>query len=158
MARVVWGAKRNDGGWESGLALPAGTEHEHTWLRDLARSLGCYDGEAQRRAHIRASAEIDGSLTIESDETQETHRVAVLNLGMGGALLRSRENFSPNDQFALVLGPFHDLPQIELRGSILRASKDPKQGCIFYPSRFRPLEGRDGKGLEEYIFKLLGDV
>lgn len=156
MAKVRWTRKGKDGIHRIGLALPPGVEDDPHWLEALLHQLGYTEDEGQRRQHIRASSQIPGVLTpvTETDKQAGSFEVAILNLGMGGALLKSQVPLAKNSQFHLVLGPFEDLPEIKLFGSVLRVME--KSDHVLYPSRFRAQEERDEKILEEYILKLSG--
>lgn len=156
MAQVVWSASEREGYTLYGMALPAEVAEERTWLEEVLDELGYRHDGSQRRQHIRANAKIAGQLQLEDDETEEFHSVSVLNLGMGGALIRCEQTLEKNRQFRLTLGPFEDLPELELRGTILRVSEQPEENFTLHPSRFRPLDERDNKLLREYILTLLG--
>ena len=158
MTHVIWSnpSVADDQNFRSGLALPDELEDEPTWLDSLLESLGySYDG-SQRRRHIRAEAAIAGKLILDEDSEARTHDVSVLNLGMGGALIKAPDTLEKNQQFSLTVGPYRDLPEINLSGTILRIVGQTDDDHILHPSRFRPLEERDEKLLREYILELIG--
>jgi PilZ domain len=151
MAKVQWTRKGPEGSFRAGLALPPGADEDPHWLESLLHQLGYTDDGTQRRHFIRASSEISGQLCVhESDETCE---VEVLNLGMGGALLKTPSELPKDGQFQLTVGPFEDLPPLSLSGTILRVVEEPDRDYRLYPSRFRPTEDRDTNILQEYILK-----
>ena len=156
MTHVIWSMKVSDQTFRSGLVMPDELEDEPTWLDSVLQALGySYDG-SQRRQHIRAEAAIDGELVLDDDSGARSHKVSVLNLGMGGALIKSSETLDKNQQFSLTVGPFGDLPAVELRGTILRVVGKTDDGHTLHPSRFRPSDERGEKLLTEYILQLIG--
>lgn len=155
MAQVVWTNVTANDKYRLGLALPSGLADEETWLDSVLESLGYSESGPQRRQHIRAEGAIDGRMTMDEDESKTTILVSVLDLGMGGALIKCPETLEKNAQFSLLLGPYDDLPQIELQGTILRAVAKPEQGLTLHPARFRPLDEREETLLREYILNLL---
>jgi PilZ domain len=157
MARVVWSIREQTGTYQHGLMLPLALEEEETWLDHVLQAMGYTDGGSQRRQHIRAEAEIDGLLVLDEDPTARKVSVAIQNLGMGGALLRCPETLPKNSQFALTIGPFDDLPEVALAGTILRVTELPHKGYTLHPARFRPLESLGERVLREYILKLIGN-
>lgn len=152
MAQVMW-SKHDNGSYLAGLLLPPGLADEETWLEALMSNLGHGQTFSQRRQFVRADAHLPGQLVI--DEHPPQH-VTILNLSLGGALLTGAESFPKGTPFKLRLGPFRDLPLLDLCGIILRenSSKTPHSA----PStslRFGPLEGRRHALLKEYILRLL---
>ena len=128
---------------------------ERAWLESLLHQLGYTDDGSQRRRFIRADSAIEGQLTPEA-EGSEPVMVKVLNLGMGGALLRADEALAQNLQFKLVLGPHEDLPELCLDGTVLRIIEKPDEGFVLHPSRFATSNEREEAILNEYILKLGG--
>ena len=124
-------------------------------MESLLHQLGYTDDGSQRRRFIRADSSIEGRLTPAA-EGSEPVDVKVLNLGMGGALLRADEALAQNLQFKLVLGPHGDLPELSLDGTILRIIEKPDEGFTLHPSRFATSNEREEAILNEYILKLGG--
>lgn len=156
MAKVRWVRKKH-GIFRVGLALPDGIHEDPNWLESLLKQLGYNESESQKRQHIRASSEIPGQLTLDGDQDRTSIGLEVLNLGMGGALLRSEQDLEKDSQFSLLIGPFEDLPPLVLTGTILRVVEKPDKKFNLFPSRFRPQEEKETKVLQEYILKLSGD-
>lgn len=156
MARVCWCKKTGPGFFRAGLSLPSGVESDPHWLEALLHQLNYTEDQGQRREFIRAETQILGRLTpvSEQHEAGSEVEVSVLNLGMGGALIKSPELFSKNGQFQLIIGPYEDLPELELSGTFLRIVK--KDDHTLYPSRFRAKQDHQEKVLEEYILRLSG--
>lgn len=155
MARVMWTARGKAGTFRAGLALPAGTEEDPHWLEALLHQLGYTEDGTQKRRFIRAESSIEGTLTPQA-EGSESVTVKVLNLGMGGALLRTDDPLPKNLQFTLKLGPHEDLPELSLEGTILRVIEKPLGGFVLHPSRFATGDEQDARILTEYILKLGG--
>ena len=155
MAKVRWTSKGKAGTYRAGLELPPGTESDPHWLESLLHQLGYTDDGSQRRRFIRADSAIEGQLTPAA-EGSDPISVKVLNLGMGGALLRAEEALAQNLQFKLVLGPHEDLPELSLDGTILRIIEKPDEGFTLHPSRFATSNEREESILNEYILKLGG--
>lgn len=153
MAHVVWSSSQGPSKHLLGLAVPDELQDETTWLDSMLASLGYNDDGSQRRQHIRAEAEIEGWLLVDDQAEEQSVQISVMNLGMGGALLRSASTFPKDAQFKLSIGPHDDLPQLDLLGTILRVIK--KESFTLHPCRFRPLDERDDKILREYILNLL---
>jgi hypothetical protein len=152
MARVMW-SKKDDDGYLAGLLLPPGSEDEETWLEAFLVSKGYGVGGPQRRKYVRADSELPGRLNIRDEPTME---VTVLNLGLGGALIRCEPVLEKMSPFRLHLGPYEDLPELEISGTILRHSKgDDSEPWTYHSSRFGPLEERRHSLLKEYVVKLL---
>lgn len=152
MAKVRWVRKKH-GQYRIGLALPQGIEDDPHWLEALLTQLG-YAEDGQRREHIRASSEIRGQLTLDDDDERVSHSVELLNLGMGGALIKSGTSFSKDAQFSLLIGPFKDLPILSLTGTILRVVEKSGKDFDLFPCSFRPNEESEAATLKEYILKL----
>jgi hypothetical protein len=153
MAKVRWTGKGKAGTYRAGLALPPGTEEDPHWLESLLHQLGYTEDGTQRRRFIRADSAIGGRLTPQAEDS-EAIDVKVLNLGMGGALLRADESLPRNLQFELVIGPHEDLPELSLDGTILRVIE--KSQFSLHPSRFATADEREVEILKEYILKLGG--
>lgn len=153
MAKVRWSRKGKAGTYLAGLQLPPGTEDDPHWLEALLHQLGYSDDGSQRRRFIRADSTICGQLTPD-DEESETVTVEVLNLGLGGALLKATESLGQNLQFTLTIGPDGDLPELSLKGTVLRVI--PKDNHTLHPSRFATADDRGTEILNEYILKLGG--
>jgi hypothetical protein len=151
MARVLWSKKAGQGNFSSGLSLPSGAENDPHWLEALLRHLGYTDEIDQRREYIRAESRIGATLTLEHDTSAKT--VEVLNLGMGGALIRHTDALPKDSQFTLKIGPWESLPALSLEGTVLRNIEKPELGCVLHPSRFRPKDEHDSGVLQEYILK-----
>lgn len=156
MAKTRWCRKAENGKFRVGLLLPPGVENDPHWLESLLHQLGYTEDGGQRREYIRAETQISGRITPvdEQNRVADDFEVSVLNLGMGGALLKSQIPLSKNGQFHLSIGPYEDLPELRLFGTILRVVEKPDH--ILYPSRFRAKEEHEEKVLEEYILKLSG--
>jgi hypothetical protein len=151
MARVMWSSKA-DQGYLSGLLLPPGIEDEETWLEALLIDLGFDAGSSQRRKFVRAETSLPGRLHLDGLPVLE---VTVLNLSLGGALLKAEQAFEKSSSFQLGLGPHKDLPELELSGTILRHTPAEGEGRHLHSTRFGPLEERRHTLLKEYIIKLL---
>ena len=141
MAHVVWSSPQGSREHLVGLAVPSELQDETTWLDSILASLGYTEDGSQRRQHIRAQAEIEGWLLLEDQAEEQAVTVSVLNLGMGGALLRCASTFPKDAQFRLSIGPRDDLPLLHVKGTILRSIE--KESFTLHPSRFRPLDERD---------------
>ena len=153
MAKVCW-CRKGEEGYRVGLALPPGVEDDPHWLESLLHQLDYSVEEGQRREHIRAAGQIPGRITPLSPEEREPFEVEVRNLGMGGALLKSQQLLARDSQFELRVGPHADLPELALRGTILRVVE--KSDHVLYPCRFRTSEEPEDDLLREYILKLSG--
>ena len=151
MARVMWSTKASDG-YLCGLLLPPGIEDEETWLEALLISMGFASAGSQRRKFVRADSDIDGRIVLEAQPPVD---VVVLNLGMGGALIKANQEFERNTAFKLQIGPYADLPELEVSGTILRATPSEGDSMLLHSTRFGPLEERRHRMLKEYILKLL---
>lgn len=151
MAKVMWSSRDGDS-YLLGLLLPPGIEDEETWLEAYLISAGYNIEDPQRRKFVRAESELAGQLLLDAQPPVE---VLVLNLGLGGALLRSELSFDSNSPFRLQLGPHGNLPELVLSGSILRVSQNEGEDWYYHSTRFGPLEERRHTLLKEYIIKLL---
>ncbi len=152
MTKVMWTRKDQDQRFLSGVLLPPGIEDEETWLEAILSKSGYRDDGSQRRKFVRAESEISGRLALDGETPFE---VMVLNLGMGGALIKCEQSLPAERHFVLELGPFGDLPDIEISGTILRETDSNDGGPRLYSSRFGPLEKRRHSLLQEYILTLL---
>lgn len=150
MARVVWACKDTDGRYLAGLLLPAGSADEETWVEELLTRLG-YPNDPKRRKHVRAEANLEGVFRLTGGPEAE---VLVMNLGMGGALVRADDRYEKDSAFTLLLGPAGNLPEIELQGVVLK-SMGEESGGHNHSVRFGPLERRRHDLLKEYIVYLL---
>lgn len=150
MARVVW-SQKEDQGYRCGVMLPPGLEDEPTWLEAYLLAQGAAPNEPQRRRFVRASSDLPGRLEFPDAPAVA---VTIVNLGMGGALLRADQTLS-GSSFQLSFGPWDNLPALELSGTLLRHTRDEQQTYHFYSSRFGPLEERRHSLLKEYIVHLL---
>lgn len=152
MARVMWSRKDDGGhGYLAGLLLPPGTEHEESWLESYLLSRGFSASGPQRRKYLRAESELPGRL-IRKDNSAV--HVMVLNLGLGGALIRSDEELEKMSPFRLHIGPYGNLAELELAGTVLRKTGEVEPYHI-HSSRFGPLEARRHELLKGYITSLL---
>lgn len=152
MTKVMWTRKSQDQRYLSGLLLPPGIEDEETWLESILSKAGHKHDGSQRRKFVRAESEIAGRLDLEGEAP---FNVTVVNLGMGGALIKSERSLEADRHFNLQLGPFGDLPEIEISGTILREASSTDGGPRLHSSRFGPLEKRRHSLLQEYILALL---
>ncbi len=155
MARVVWACRDTDGQFLAGLLLPTASDNEETWVEELLTRLGSAD-DGQRRKHVRAEANLDGVFQLVGGAEAE---VLVLNLGLGGALIRAEDCYEKDSAFTLQLGPQGDLPELELQGTVLKNATSDDEGDEFtyHSVRFGPLERRRHAVLKEYIIWLLRD-
>lgn len=151
MARVMWSTRDGDS-FLSGLLLPPGIQDQETWLEAFLVSKGYNLADPQRRKFVRADSELAGQLLLDA---QPPLQVLVLNLSLGGALIRSELAFEKQQAFRLQLGPHGDLPDLELSGTVLRHSHTDGDNWHFHSTRFGPLETRRHSLLKEYILKLL---
>lgn len=151
MARVMWSRKDDDGKYLAGLLLPPGHENEESWLEAYLLSKGHSASGPQRRKFLRADAELPGRLILKDDTMVP---VILLNLGLGGALIRCEPELEKMSPFKLRLGPHGSLPELELSGTILRLTTET-DAFHLHSSRFGPLDARRHDLLKKYITSLL---
>ena len=151
MARVMWSRKDDDGKYLTGLLLPPGNENEESWLEGYLLSKGHSASGPQRRKFLRADAELQGRLILKDDTMVP---VTLLNLGLGGALIRCEPELEKMSPFKLRLGPHGSLPELELSGTILRLTTGT-DAFHLHSSRFGPLDARRHDLLKKYIISLL---
>lgn len=154
MAKTIWNRREADGGFTSGLLLPPGSEDEETWLEAFLIDQGFSVGEPQRRRYVRADADLMAVLMLDA---QAPLTVRVVNLGLGGALLRSDLSMEKQSSFRLRIGPHADLPELELSGTVLRQNRAESGEGFDHSTRFGPLEQRRHALLKEYIVSLLNE-
>ena len=152
MARVMWSRKDDDGTPLAGLLLPPGNENEESWLEAYLLSKGHSASGPQRRKFLRADAELPGRLVGKDNKTVA---VTLINLGLGGALIRCEPELAKMSPFQLHLGPHGSLPELELSGTILRLTPSNGETFHLHSSRFGPLEARRHDLLKKYIVSLL---
>lgn len=154
MAKVCWTTK-GEGAFRAGLALPSGVEDDPHWLESLLHQLGYTDDGSQRRRFIRSDSELTGVLSPSSDREGST-QVKVLNLGLGGALLRTSTPLAKNLEFHLQIGPYQDLPAVGVEGTVLRVVEKPEESLSLNSVRFNLSEEKDLAILKEYVLNLSG--
>lgn len=150
MAKVVWACRDTDGRFLAGLLLPPGSDDEESWIEELLTRLG-YADDGQRRRHVRAEADLEGLLQLAGGPQAE---VTILNLGLGGALIRAQDSYEKDSTFSLLVGPFQDLPELKLQGTVLKVTATEAEHAL-HSVRFGPLEKRRHELLKEYIVSLL---
>lgn len=155
MARIVWACRETGGKFLAGLLLPTANINDETWVEELLTRLG-YADDGQRRRHVRAEANLEGVWHLVGGAEAE---VLVLNLGLGGALIRAEDCYEKDSAFTLQLGPIGDLPEVELQGTVIKNAPGDgdDQEFTYHSVRFRPLEKRRHALLKEYIIALLQD-
>ena len=154
MAKVCW-SRKGQGVFRAGLALPSGVEDDPHWLESLLHQLGYTEDGSQRRRFIRSDSELSGLLSPALDR-ENPIPVKVLNMGLGGALLRSNTALPKNLEFYLQIGPYQDLPAVGVEGSVLKVTEKPEEGFSLNSVRFSIAEEKELDILKEYILNISG--
>lgn len=153
---VVWTQRRPTGTWWVGVVYDDSQKNVRaSWARDVLRELGFDEKNIyQRRQHVRFPSALEGE--VRDGRGDLLTQVAVLNLGVGGALVRTDRSIPENSMLRLIVGPYGPLPSMELPGMMIRSREDPEvQGERL--CNFRLLKADDGtiKQLGRYLVLLL---
>ena len=154
MAKVCW-TRKGQGHFRAGLTLPSGVVDDPHWLESLLHQLGYTDDGSQKRRFIRSDSDLTALLSPTTDR-EDSIPVKVLNMGLGGALLRSTSPLAKNLEFCLQIGPYQDLPSLRAEGTVLRVIEKPDEGFSLNSVRFSVSEEKDLSVLKEYVLNLSG--
>lgn len=154
--KVVWCNKRPTGEYRLGVMYDDSQENLGTsWVKVILRELGFNENNIyQRRRHARFNSSINGDLT--TGEGKRVASVDVVDLGVGGALLRCPERVEPETMMRLSVGPYENLPRVHLPGMVIGTRSDPdKPGERLHNFRIVHADKKEVELLGKYLIQLL---
>lgn len=154
---VLWSQK-------VGREMVAGLRYNDTkenmrrsWVRYVLTELGFDEARTyQRRRHIR----VDGSIPARLFQGEESlvPDARVVNLGIGGALVETRNEVPKGIDADLEISLWRILPTLCLSGAILDVRQEPGTGFFLVSIQFGALQADQIKLLGNYIINLINQT
>lgn len=151
--RVAW-SKRTTFGTEAGLSYCDSPENVAASWVTLAMSR--LDAGRSKRATRRIPAGI--YVDLRELDGGPLGRAVCLNLGTGGAQLRTPRALNKGDVVVLALGAGEHEANILLPSRVANRTPDPESGEFLVGVRFFPGENRDHQRLRSLLLALLDDL
>ncbi len=124
-----------------------------SWVKFIFQKFGLNTGATlQRRRDIRIRSKVP--VTMVDAEGTSTSAEAV-NLGLGGLLIASRQVFPDGALLQLRIGPYQRLPELAMRGSVVRRRLSKKAEAWLLGVAFMGGTYDDSKLLTRYLLKVL---
>ena len=135
-----------------GLAYDASKDvMKKSWVKMLLKQLGFQSDKVfQRRKFVRAECIIPTKAVYQRVETLDGR---LYNLGAAGALLEARRALPEGEFVELQVGPFEDLPRLDVTGTVVQVNK--QHANYLLGVEFGVLSERATTRLGEYIRHLL---
>lgn len=153
---VIWSRRRTTGTHRTGVVYADPQRNlRESWVQAVLDELG-FEEEAvyQQRRHVRFASTLDGEV-LGSDGSMIA-LVTVVNLGVGGALLRGEGEVPQDTMLRLVIEPHGGLRRLELTGVAIRRGEDPDVNDEkSYNFRFAQLDEEAVERLGTYLIYLL---
>jgi len=153
---VLWSRKRKYGNdYAIGVSfIDDPSILDRSWVDFAWRTLGLQEKYLfAKRAHIRADAslpvDVSGAHGLRAAEGM------VLNLGIGGLLMESRAELDRDERVRLHLGPWHDLPALDVDAMVLARRDGEHKKSFLYSIRFDEPSADQLKLLGKYVVRLL---
>ncbi|MBI3926151.1 MAG: PilZ domain-containing protein [Armatimonadetes bacterium] len=153
---VVWSTRRPTGAYSTGAMYDDSPENlSRSWVKVVLRELGFEeDNIYQKREYVRFASSLQAQVI--DGRGGLAAPVTVLNLGVGGALLRCPGPLAEDHTVELRLAPYHGLPAADFPGTVLRSQPDPEmEGERQHNFRFASLGDRSVRLLGRYLIQLL---
>lgn len=126
-----------------------------SWLRFIFQKFGINTGSTtQRRRDIRIRSKVpvkvvDGTTAISAE---------AVNMGVGGVLLACKQVFPEQSSLVLHIGPYARLPELTLRGTVVRRRLSKKAEAWLLGVAFHGATYDDSKLLSKYLLRILDDA
>ncbi len=148
---VVWCRERISGGYNAGLRYAEATG----WVKVVLEELGLDEQRvSQRRKYLR----IPTSLRAEIRDLETNRPLAdgkVVNLSMGGLLLRSDGELPPDSEVLCLFGPYSHYPNLSVEGRVLSSAYDEEEQHWFHSLEFHDLTGREVREVGRLVVSFL---
>lgn len=152
-------ALKHNKGYSHGICYAqSADEVKGSWVSVLLRELGLDDRRLhERREYIRAEGRLPVSLEWIAAEQGRAPVPAVemVNLAVGGVLLRSRLPLYVGQKVRVRLGPAQALPALELDAEVLSDKSDDGAISRLAGLRFTDLQPAQVRVLGQYVLSLL---
>lgn len=156
--RVAWCRRlRGERRFSAGLVYDEPKESmRHSWVAALLRELGLDENAIhEQRKFIRAAGVVPVWLRPGPGFT-DPPKAEMVNLGVGGALLRSRQIMRGGLRFEVDLGPHGSLPPVKkLAVEVLHCHSDPAGGGYLVALRFHNLTSEQVRLVGRYVLSLM---
>jgi hypothetical protein len=144
---------REDARLTPGSLSQPDTSPSISWAKALLKDLG-FDETAlfSRRKRLRIGATVPAEL-LGSDGS--THTGEVVNLGVGGCLLRLASNPDPTAEYDVRLGPTHLFRVLYVRAIVKQSHQEPELGHHMVGLELKEMKPAQTRLLGDYVLSLL---
>lgn len=158
MCTVRWCRKKS-----SSDVLEVGLQYADTpgnmrrsWVKFLLKELGFEERAIySRRKNVRAPSELPA--TVRNKEGEKLTGT-LINLGVGGALFKSEQAFSPGLSVRVAVGPYQRFSALDLESTVLSTRRTQDGGAYLLSLRFCDLSSKEVRLLGDYVIRLLQDA
>lgn len=140
-----------------GIAFDRTEDIKKSWVGLLFRELGLNEKTASsRRKYLRVDGRIPVRLLAPPTFVGAPPPIEMVNVGVGGLLLRSKQPLQPGQTWDVVLGPLGSLPQVGPYPVEIISTKPDETGlnCLA-AMRFRSVDNALLQNVGRYVVKLL---
>lgn len=131
---------------------------KHSWAHRILSELGFDDRSIFKRKSRRADAVLPTVLFLVDQDELSCHGT-ILNIGVGGALVRIPTLLEDNARLRMEIGPYAKLPLLQLFGRVLRSRPEEGQEDLFLHNiRFLNQDGPEVELLGKYVITLLKEA
>ncbi len=156
--RVAWCRRlKGERRYSAGLIYDEPKEAmRSSWVAALLRELGLDENTIhEQRKFIRANGIVPIWLRPQPGQTDQP-KAEMVNLGVGGALLRSRQIMKGGQRFLVDIGPHASLPPLKkIEVEVLHCHSDPAGGGYLVALRFHQTGAEQVRLLGRYVLALM---
>lgn len=128
-----------------------------SWVRYVLTELGFDESRTfQRRQHLRVDAAMPARV-FHNGEVALTD-AKVVNLGIGGALVESKDELPTGSRIEMEISLWRILPTLALNGVVLHTRREPGCDGVLHSVQFGALDPGDVKLLGNYIINLINQT
>ncbi|MCE7871305.1 PilZ domain-containing protein [bacterium CPR1] len=150
---VVWCRERISGGYNAGLRYQ--TVAPDSWVRVILDELGLDDERGlQRRKYVRLATSLRAQVR-ELHSNQLLTEGRVVNVGMGGVLLRSSQPLTEGAEVLCLFGPYSHYPHLSVEATCLSSHHDEDEKDYFHSLGFSHLTAREVREVGRFVVGLL---
>ncbi|GMU54367.1 MAG: hypothetical protein AMXMBFR33_35130 [Candidatus Xenobia bacterium] len=150
---VVWCRERISGGYNAGLSYE--TAPPGSWVRVILDELGLDEERgAQRRRYVRIATSLRAQVRdLSSNQLLTEGRV--VNLGLGGVLLRSPRQLAEGNEVLCLFGPYSHYPHLSVEATCLSSHYDEDDQDWYHSLGFANLTAREVREVGRFVVGLL---
>jgi hypothetical protein len=156
---VLWSkAKKDKSGFLHGLSYDAGEAGvRRSWVGALLRELGLQEKHAtSRRKYLRVDGRIPVQFLPEADQLEKPQAIEMVNVGVGGLLVRGKRHIAPGTVARVSLGPWEGLGAAgPFRVQVINAKADETGLWCLMALRFQEVDNHVLQQVGRYVVRLL---